>query len=88
VRLPEIVIRCAATLPAANTARGDRGLAAGHRQLPACFHRFEGQSDRVRDQPQRRAETRAQVIGSELLEGPGGATEAHQVEEQLGRIPL
>jgi hypothetical protein len=36
----------------------------------------------------RRAETRAQVTGPELFEGPGRPAENHQAEEQLRRIPL
>jgi hypothetical protein len=35
-----------------------------------------------------RAETRAQVVGPELVEGPGRPAETHQVQEQLRRIPL
>jgi len=36
----------------------------------------------------RRAETRVQVVGPELFEGPGRPAETHQVQEQLRRIPL
>jgi hypothetical protein len=61
-RMSEIVMRCAATFPAA--------------EVPAAIV------------VSRRAETRAQVIGPELFEGPGQAAETHQVEEQLRRIPL
>jgi len=60
--MPEIVMRCAATLPAA--------------KVPAAIA------------VSRRAETRVQVVGPELFEGPGRPAETHQVQEQLRRIPL
>ena len=80
-RMPLMVMRCAAPFPASIGARRNRRDVAGHRQLAACFHRVERQPDRIGHQPQRRAETRAQVVGSKLLKRPGGSAVAHQIED-------